>query len=379
MAVFPHKDQYIYSIRFLYLIGVLFLLSCSKKEPEIRFRKTVIVYMSANNNLASNAFANINQMEEGFQGIDGKLIVYARIFGQEPAIYEISYDKGPQITSRKVKKYNDHDASDPRIMKMVFDDIKTLYPSESYAAILWSHATGWVPGSAVQRLKSFGNDQESKMDIQDLVTALPANLEYLIFDACSMASVEVLYELRNKAQYILAAPTEVLSVGLPYAQVEKHLFEPATTGLPKIAQGYYDHYMAKSGNEQSATFSLIKTSELEQLAQTTNFFLQQHSFVFPDYRRNEVQRLDFDPASPLAGFDFMDFFSKNFNNISLIELQKALSKAVIFKVNTPFFLGKPINSFSGLSCYIPSPENEWAHPFYRTLGWYRAGGFEKIF
>lgn len=367
-----------------YMSFLVLLHSCKRSEEDTfvvkkeEIKKVVIVYMSANNSLASNAYANINQMEEGFNQPNGKLIVYAKIFGQQPTIYEISHDTGPQIISRKVKVYNDHDASNPDIMKMIFSDIQALYPSETYAAILWSHATNWLPKSATISLRSFSDDNGSKMDVQGLHYALPNNLEYLIFDACSMASTEVLYELKDKARYILASPTEVLSVGLPYNIIDKNLFENPEQGLPTICDKYYNYYLTQSGNAQSATFSLIETEKLEKLAQTTRNFLYQHSFIYPDFRRNEIQRLDFDPNSPMAGFDFMDFFEKNFQGISLQELQDAMNNVVLYKVHTPNFLGKPIQRFSGLSCYIPHPDNEWAHSFYRSLAWYRAAGFDKL-
>lgn len=366
-------------------MGILmFLFSCKRSEEDIfvikkeALKKVVIVYMSANNSLASSAYTNINQMEEGFEQKNGKLIVYAKIFGQQPTIYEITKDNSPQIVSRKVRVYNDHDASNPDIMKMIFSEVQTSYPAKTYAAILWSHATNWLPKNATVSLRSFGDDNGSKMDVQDLKYALPNNLEYLIFDACSMASTEVLYELKDKTRYILASPTEVLSVGLPYNRIEKNLFEDPEVGLPAICDNYYRYYMTQSGNSQSATFSLIKTEKLKQLAQTTRNFLYQHSFTYPDFKRTEVQRLDFDPASPMAGFDFMDFLKKNFPGISLQGLQDAVNEVVLYQVHTPNFLGKPINRFSGLSCYIPHPDNEWAHPFYRSLGWYRAAGFDKM-
>ena len=364
---------------FLWLSALLLFSACSKEDLRPLPARVVMVYMSANNNLASNAFANINQMEEGFTGIDGKLVVYAKIFGQQPCIYEIAHDTGPEITSRKVKVYNDHDASDPAIMKMIFADIQGLYPARSYGAILWSHATSWLPKNATVALRSFGDDADSRMDVQSLAAALPGKLDYLIFDACSMASAEVLYELKDKVPYILASPTEVLSVGMPYQLLEKHLFELAEQGLKNVAAAYYDYYNAQSGDMQSATFSLIKTSGLPGLARATHDLLYSHPFTDPGFRRSEVQRLDFDIHSLTAGFDFMDFLNKNFDASLFTGVQDAINQTVLYKVNTPRFLGKPISSFSGLSCYIPAAQNDWVHPFYRTLGWYRAAGFDKLF
>lgn len=358
----------------------ILLFSCGKESVHPVSSKTVIVYISANNSLASNAFANINQMEEGFTGIDGKLIVYAKIFGQQPCIYEISHHTGPDIVSRKARVYNDHDASDPAVMKMVMNDIKSLYPAKTYGAIVWSHATNWLPKDAAIALRSFGDDQGAKMDVQDLKTALPDNLEYLIFDACSMASVEVAYELKDKADYIMASPTEVLSVGMPYQLIAKYLFDvKAERGLQQMAGACYNYYMAQTGHMQSATYALIKTSELRSLAQSTKSLLYNHRFGYSDFRRTEIQRLDFDPRSLTAGFDFMDFLNKNFDTVYLTNIRSAFEKAVLYKVHTPAFLGKPINTFSGLSCYIPTAGNEWVHPFYRKLDWYNAAGFDQMF
>ncbi|MGJ7032531.1 clostripain-related cysteine peptidase [Niabella hirudinis] len=368
------------SFLFFLWVPLVLLFSCSKNDVKPLASKVVMIYMSANNSLASNAFTNINQMEEGFTSINGKLIVYAKIFGQQPCLYEISHDTGPEITSRKIKIYNDHDASNPAIMKMVFNDMESLYPARSYGAILWSHATNWLPKTATVALRSFSDDGGSKMDVQSLKTALPDNLEYLVFDACSMASVEVMYELKDKATYILASPTEVLSVGLPYNLVEKYLFDAAPEqGLRQVAGAYYNYYRSQSGNLQSATYSLIKTSELDGLAKAAKNLFYSHPFANPGFRRSEIQRLDFDPNSPTAGFDFMDFLNKNFDAAALTDIQAAMSKVVLYKVNTPNFLGKPIHAFSGLSCYIPIAANEWAHPFYYTLGWYSAAGVDKLF
>jgi hypothetical protein len=128
-----------------------------------------------------------------------------------------------------------------------------------------------VPANLGQlKTRSFGDDNSKSMDVQQLKSALPANLDFLIFDACSMASVEVLYELRNVAPYILASPTEVLSVGMPYHQIGRLLYTPdVKTGLTETAKAYVEYYRQKSGLEQSATFSVIDTKQLPLLAQET--------------------------------------------------------------------------------------------------------------
>ncbi|QQT25743.1 clostripain-related cysteine peptidase [Sphingobacterium spiritivorum] len=370
---------------YLYISTTLFFATgCAKDDKDTAIpvsARTVMVYMAANNSLSSDAYKNLNQMEEGFTGTDGKLVVYARIFGQQPKLYEIVYDTSPEIKSKVLKTYNDHDSSDPDIMKMIFADMKNLAPSHSYGAILWSHATNWAPANAGKiSVRSFGDDNYSKMDVQVLKSALPSELDFLIFDACSMASVEVLYELRDVAPYILASPTEVLSVGMPYHQINSLLYETdVKKGLSAIAKAYIAYYEQKSGLEQSATFSLVDTRAMAGLARETQLLLSQNPEVIPTINRNMVQRLDLDPATPVKAYDFLDMFEKHFQPEKLQGLKTAIEKTVVYKAHTANFLGKPILAFSGLSGYIPAKEEASLAPFYQTLSWSKDAGYDKLF
>ncbi|TDQ79486.1 clostripain-related cysteine peptidase [Sphingobacterium yanglingense] len=366
---------------FYFLIALLFW-SCAKDESRPNSSRTVMVYMAANNNLASDAYTNLNQMEESFKGIDGKLVVYARIFGQTPKLYEVVQDNGPEIRSKVLKTYNEHNSSDPAVMKMVFEDMKSLAQADSYGAILWSHATNWAPADAYGKPKtrSFGDDNFKSMDVQVLKTALPTELDFLIFDACSMASVEVLYELRNVTPYILASPTEVLSVGMPYHQISPHLFnKDVKRGLSAVAKAYVAYYETKTGLEKSASFSLVATGPLAKVAQETRNLLSKNSSFIPRIDRRKIQRLDMDPASITPAFDFVDMLEQNFPGTELSALKKAVTEAVVFKANTSHFLGTPIVAFSGLSCYIPVKLEYQLRPFYETLEWSRDAEFYRMF
>ncbi|ERJ58028.1 hypothetical protein M472_04550 [Sphingobacterium paucimobilis HER1398] len=369
-------------IVYTFILTTLLLWSCAKDEPIPTNYRTVMVYMAANNDLASDAYVNLNQMEESFRGNEGKLIVYARIFGQAPKLYEVVADNTPDIRSKVLKTYGDHNSSDPTVMKMIFDDMKRLAPAESYGAILWSHATNWASASAyaAPRTRSFGDDNRESMDVQDLKTALPQGLDFLIFDACSMASVEVLYELRQVTPYILASPTEVLSVGMPYHHISTFLFErDVKQGLMSVAKAYVDYYETKEGLERSATFSLVATESLAKVAQETKRLLVDNSGMIPQIDRQKIQRLDMDPFSITPAFDFVDMLEKSFPDNELIELKQAIGEAVIFKASTSHFLGTPITAFSGLSCYVPVQREYNLLPFYETLQWSRDAEFHRMF
>ena len=44
-----------------------------------------------------------------------------------------------------------------------------------------------------------------------------------MFDDCNMTGVEVAYELRNNAHYIIGSPTEIMAYGMPYELLWREL------------------------------------------------------------------------------------------------------------------------------------------------------------
>ena len=344
-----------------------------------------MMYMAGNNSLSAFAFENLNQIEEGFKDIDGKFIVYARIFGQLPTLYEIQHDQDPnKVNSKILKTYQNHDSSDPHVIKMIFSDMKSLAPAKSYGAILWSHATNWAPAASPSneiKTRSFGDDDFSHMDIQDLSWALPTDLDFLLFDACLMASVEVLYELRNQSPYILASPTEVLDEGMPYQKITPWLFsKEIQPALIQIAQQNIAYYKQKSGLEQSASYAVIVTKKLNQLAIATKKLLSSHNSIIPEIDRDKLQRMDFDPSTPIVAYDYLDFIEQNFPKNALAEIQEILPELIIYKAHTNSFLGKPIEKFSGLSCYVPNEsEAKKYQDFYQSLAWAQQAAYMQLF
>lgn len=219
------------------------------------------------------------------------------------------------------------------------------------------------------------------MDIRDLHAALPYTFDFIMFDACSMASVEVLYEIKEKAKYFIASPGEVIANGMPYDKITNDLFSSDPHAYSLLAKKYHSHYNNLSGLHQSATISVIDASKLSYLAQKTKRILHSHEPLYTDYNRNHIQRMDFDRiGNPLIAFDFLDFMEQNYNHApSFKDLKNSLQQTVVFKANTPFFNGFAIDKNSGLTCYIPHPDNEeTAHAYYRTLKWYRDSGFDKL-
>jgi len=373
-------------IFYLGLFLVCFFQACRDPETAPQAQdafRTVLVYLAANNNLAAEAERNIKQMEEGLDnGLNGNLVVYVKLPGERPSLYQIHGKSSPQGGRKKIKDYGPHDSSDPATLRLVLEDVRSLFPAKGYGLVLWSHATGWVPGSHGNvKLKSFGDDGGSQMDVKELDTALPYELDFLMFDACSMAGVEVLYEIRDRARIFIASPGEVIATGMPYDRITNDMLASDAGAYVRLAQKYHDYYDHLAGGYRSATISVIDAAQLTALARDTRQLIRSQPPQHEDYNRSQIQRMDFDRSgNPLIAFDFMDFMNQNYSQAaSYPALEATLARTVLFKANTPMFNGIPIDKNSGLSCYIPHPDNEPSvHAYYRILKWYADSGFDAF-
>ncbi len=364
--------------RFLYLFLALWVLaSCHDEDAPRLSEKTVIVYIAGDNTLSDSSFANINQMEEGMFDNRQKLIVYVDNQKGNPKLLKIERDDTDEIKSSTIKEYKEHNSADPKILNKVLNDAKRMYPAKSYGLVLWSHATSWLPPKGATT-RSFGEDKGKEIDIKELPAAIPEGFEYIIFDACWMASIEVLYELKDVTPYILASPIEVLAEGLPYDKVVPLFFKEMDTEkrLMAIGEIFYNHYNEKTGDYQTAATTLIKTSEMDELAKLTKDLILNNPLPLWDYNHQKIQKLDSFKYTTIM-FDFLDFLEQNYEKNKLRNIKEQLKKTIIYEAHTPNYLGKPLERLCGVSCYVPV-KNKRLNRYYKTLSWAEASGFYSL-
>lgn len=366
------------NIIFLFLLIYVFH-SCKKdnklQQEDVKVNRTVLIYMEANNDLKYEALSSINSMERGYSNPKDNLLVYIKTEDNVSHILKIHHDNlHNKITSDTVHTIYDDIPSNPLNLLNSINFVKDNYPSNSFGLVLWSHATSWAPPFNQIKLKSFGRDREVEMDIFDLKNVLPNNMDFIIFDACSMSSIEVLYEFKLKAKFILSSPTETLAESYPYHKIVPDLFS-SLDKLERVAKTYYDHYNSLSGKLRSASISLIKTDELNDLAYQMKQNIEKN--INMKLSTEGVQRLDFSIDFPIPIYDFKDFLFKNYMSSDLNLLMNQLDKTVIYKISTDFFIGNPINVFSGIGCYIPNVDDEYFF-YYKKFSWYYDSGISLI-
>lgn len=356
--------------------------------------RTVIVYMAADNDLSMDAAVDMEEMKQGFVAADGaRLVVFIDRSDDTPRLIEIGEDG----TETVLKEYDELNSALAATLENVIQDAIALCPAAEYGLILWSHGQSWLPAGVAVR--SFAQDGSNAINISELADALPLHFNFILMDACLMGAVEVVYELKDKADYIIASSTETIYEGFPYSRIMPVLLTASYSSeapFAAAAESYFEYYDAIDGEFRSATISVVDTRELEEVARLTQALYAGFDFEKDYPERGEVQRLDV--YTEQYTFDFWDFVDKSFPDVSELEyeerdklrtslksgletrtpelkrdLKEQLERVVVYKAHTPQFLMEyDITTYCGLSCYIPHPDRPDLNEFYKTLKWAQA-------
>lgn len=360
---------------FLVAVMALLAVSCDPVEgtaPEFPVKeKTVLIYMVGNNNLSSDAVRNLSDLKKGFVPSDDNLLVYYHTPSQSPVLLQLKTDGTGAVVQDTVYRFPARNSAAPESLKSAMLVTQTMFPANEYGLFLWSHGTGWLPQGHYS--KSFGEEKGVEMEIVDMVKAFPYKLSFVVFDACLMGGIEVVYQMKDSVDYVISSPAEIMSMGFPYSRIMKHIYSSPADYIA-VAEEYYNFYNSLEGQARSATISVVKTSELENLAaQTKNVF---------DKYRNNIPLLNYKSVQGYHRFNkywFYDFgdFIKKIAGEDAAPVIAALEKAVIYKATTPWFLDLAIDPlrYSGLSTYIPlSPSDPVLDAYYAKFDWNRDTG-----
>lgn len=290
-----------------YLIALPLLIAlCSchhddDDEPEDnRAQRTVLIYMAAENNLASYATDDLDEMKTASLSLaeNQNLIVYLDKANSDTPPY-LARLKGGELVDTVFME--EGLAADPTVLERTLRYTKEHFPAKSYGLVLWGHASGWLVSSndsiSKPMSRAFGGSTGNNssygtgnywMNIVPMVKALTnamgtERLKFIFGDCCCFACMEVAYEMRNVTDYVIGSPAEIPDMGAPFDQTVKDMFLETNNFYEQIVNNYYDYYLrtySEYGNRfynqkigdlkgYSVPLSAIKTSELDRLAHAT--------------------------------------------------------------------------------------------------------------
>ncbi len=358
------------------------MTSCSKDNPEpqpVRSEKlTVLVYMIASNNLYGNSIIDLNEIKDGFAKCaaeDINVLVYYVETGQAPALMRAEHGPAGVTTLSTLRTYPDDNSSlTASRVSEVIRDMTTIAPAQEYGLFFWSHSTNWLPATSTASAPaySFGSDAGRQMNVTTLAEAVPSGLcSFIWMDCCLMGSIEMAYQFRDKCDYFVAYPTEVLATGAPYDSVLPALCS-SEGSVVKAAQATFNWYAANAdASMRQCTISVTDTGLLPETASLAKKIAAEapsgESLIgLQCYGRNQG----------VSFYDFKQVFSRKATESSLkAAFIKAIDEAVLYKACTPVMLSLSIDSeeYSGLSVTLPSVlTNSNQINLYHELDWYKA-------
>ena len=351
--------------------------------------RILLVYVATDNNLSGLEQAKLQAIRDGMTGkATDRIIVYRDTKNAPARLMELE-----RHGVREIAVYGTENSASPEIFSHVVNDVKAMFPADIYGLLVFSHASGWLP-EGVYNAFNAGNYDDTKltaapysrsviidgadeMELADFATAIPeAFFDYIVFEACFMAGIEVAYELREKAPVIFASSAEIVHPG----------FEPAyPSALPKLFAGDIPAFgqsvfsqvltYADDNPQRSATYSMIQTAGLDALAS----FVRGNCDFSRGVETTDVQRFDRLKGNRLF-FDFGDYYGRLLDtDAQRSELALLIDACVSWKSATPEFMtqssglnGFAIAEHSGLTAYIPQTALPGLNAAYGGLGWTQA-------
>lgn len=273
-------------------------------EPPQAAEKTLLLFMpwSAganepyNSNLYSYFTQNIADIETAIKTQGGlgsnRLMVFISQSPTYAALVEISY-KGQQCVRDTLKRYNRYNYTTAYGIASVLNDVKQQAPANNYAMLIGCHGTGWIPKGIYDfyKTRSFGGSEAAYQielsDLADGIRQAGMHMQFVAFDDCYMAGVEVAYDLKDAADYLIASTSEIMAAGLPYKQIWPCLIasQPNYQGVVDAFYDFYSHYSYPYG-----TLSVIDCQQIDETARTMRELNSR--YTYDNDKNDELQKLD---------------------------------------------------------------------------------------
>lgn len=383
-VVLDENHEMMKLLRYVAMVAVgLLSMACEPKPyipqpPQGTADHTVIMYLAGNNNLESYLEDNIrdviSSVDASTPSDNGRIVIYfrPRPASGDPMLLQVYYDKKLAAAQcDTIRTYPaDMSSSDPETLRKVVADAKVVAPAKEYSMIFGSHATGWFTEECMSRgslerplsigfkspndgsfwrqygdeiTRTFGMDgkvtfegstiNDAGMNITEMALALSGTkFRSLIFDACFMASVEAVYDLRNVSEYVIASSAEIMGRGMPYDLVLKYLFASGGVegNLMKYCSEYMRYYNQLTSGRKSGTISLVDCSKLEALAEAVAEVERGGLINVDPY---EIQ--SFELLSEHQFFDLEHFYDvAAVDRSAYVAMQNALTDCVLYAGST---------------------------------------------
>ncbi|MCJ7473329.1 MAG: clostripain-related cysteine peptidase [Actinobacteria bacterium] len=244
---------------------------------------TVMIYLDADNDLESAGINDINEME--LVGSSSKV----NIVVQADRIPNYNFSNDDWTTTRRYYITQDSDQmqinslliggdlgelnmGDPDTLVDFANWAVTEYPAEKYLLVIWNHGGGFrspAYSKGIAQDDTSGKDIITMSELEDALSAISVqmgkNIDIVGMDACSMAMIEVAYQIKDYADILVTSEELEPGDGWPYDTILAQLAANPTMSPTQLAIDFVDKYIF-SYPFKEVTQSAIDLSYMDDLA-----------------------------------------------------------------------------------------------------------------
>lgn len=399
----------------LLLSLIVTLSSCSNSdEPDAEPKDsiTILSYLVANNNLDDDLLTNIATMYDGLANMnkpavllvywDGKtsigenaskhLILKYETDGKGningiPALDLSSTLEQVLEIAEIVKEYPTQLSTDKQVMETILKDMSSIAPTNKLGLIFGSHGSSWL--NSIYTSRSFGQDgtgTDNTILIPDMVDALSKiekDIEFILFDACYMGTVEVCHAFRNVVNYQIVSVMEVPAYGFPYDAFMGDLYQGTVNGYKQVCKEYIDYYqdLYESGSQSWGTVALIDSKEIQNMTDCLKQEIIAHKDILSDYNSSHLQEYG-RTQGPYIAVD-LEHLVKDLNGGKVpVAFNNQLNKTILYKGSLtnarPSNYSVDATNYCGLGIYVPVENRPEWNTYFKTLDWYTISGWNEV-
>ena len=252
---------------------------------------TIMIYLAGDNNLSSAGERDLEEMRQiGSTDDVNVLAEFDNAGNQGTRRFHIQKDG----ISEHIVELGETDSGDPAVLIDFVKWVKQNYPAKRYALVLWNHGSGWSPteidriahkiGTADYNVREASERSASPLGrlffrtTMEKILALPTaseraicsddgtghsldtielgsvlheikdilgqKLDILGMDACLMSNIEVAYQVRNYAKFLVASEENEPNDGWPYDRFLERVAQDPSLNTIQLASFLVNDYIA---------------------------------------------------------------------------------------------------------------------------------------
>jgi hypothetical protein len=363
-----------------FLVGLFFAGKCSAAPTTKKW--TFAVYLDADNNLEDAGVADFLEMAKNDHSSDVNVVVqmdrapgYDSTNGDWKTCKRFEIKKGMKpVAASQLSDLGESNMGSPATLTTFIKWVKTNYPAEKYALVLWNHGGGWRArgngNSPMMRAVCWDDsNNDDCLYMKEVRTAIEdsgVKMDLIGFDACLMGHVEVAYELKGvlaSGGVVVGSEETEPGEGWPYDTILPNL--TGSTSAEGLGQIITQKHGAFYGAKAECTQSCSKVSQISNVVTKLNAFAEAMSdnSKLSAIQKARTSMKAFSEADGYFGLDlykFADAVGSNASGTTAKDLKDAIDAAMVeVYAGTARQGSYTIKNKGGLCVYFPKSKSDY--------------------